>query len=143
MHATLEVLGNIKTSYFRILTFLLAGETVRSEHVRCLLRWGLQLDLSQDDIKHAFVSGSLNKTPEMLSKLDKLEAIYHLVFLINQDTVVEDVELEVASLYARYLGFPGSVVSDLFRSIATARDDGSDARDWKKEVADFLAVHNL
>ena len=143
MESDQESLKNVKTSYFRILAFFLSAETVRSAHVRCLLRWGLQLRLNQEDVTTAFMTGALDKTPEIDSKIDKLEAIYHLVFLINQDTVVEDAELEVASMYAQHLGFSGSVVSDLFSSVATASDDGMDVRDWKKEVADFITVHNL
>ena len=36
-------------------------------------------------------------------KVEKLEAIYHLVYMIYLDEVVEDIELEVASIYAENL----------------------------------------
>jgi hypothetical protein len=39
--------------------------------------------------------------------------------MIYLDQMVEDSELEVASIYASRLGFPNSMVADLFKPIAT------------------------
>ena len=61
--------------------------------------------------------------------------------MIYLDKVVEDVELEVASEYARMLGFKENVVNDLFKSIATAKDDGPQLRDVRQEVIDFLKMN--
>jgi hypothetical protein len=60
--------------------------------------------------------------------------------MIYLDQVVEDVELEVASIYAERLGFKNSLVGDLFKSIATAEFDLSSAEDIRKEVIDFLKI---
>ena len=51
--------------------------------------------------------------------------------------------LEVASWYAEKLGFDQGLVGDLFKSIATERYDENSIQDVKKEVDDFLKLHNL
>jgi len=76
-------------------------------------------------------------------KVARLEAIYHLVYMIYLDDVIEDVELEVASIFAKALGFKPGIVSDLFKSIATLDYDGTTERNVHAEVLDFLAVNDV
>ncbi len=61
--------------------------------------------------------------------------------MIYLDEVVEDIELEVATIYAEKLGFKPAIVSELFKSIATAAYDQSRQRDVHNEVIDFLRLH--
>jgi hypothetical protein len=132
---------SIKKSYLNMLALFLEKETVQSSYLRCLLKWGFQLQLSPRDLSHinTDVSDMAYRDPE--SKLEKLESIYHLVYMINLDKVVEDVELEVASLYAAKLGFKQNLVNELFKSVATAAYDDSTPRDVRQEVLDFLKVY--
>lgn len=125
-----------------MLALFLGNETVRSSYLRCLLKWGFQLHLSPADLSHinVDVSDIAYKDPE--SKVETLESIYHLVYMIYLDKVVEDLELEVASLYAVKLGFKQNLVSELFKSIATAAYDESEQRDVRQEVLDFLKVYD-
>lgn len=125
-----------------MLALFLGNENVRSSYLRCLLKWGFQLHLSPADLSHinVDVSDIAYKDPE--SKVDTLESIYHLVYMIYLDKVVEDVELEVASLYAIKLGFKQNLVSELFKSIATAAYDQGEQRDVRQEVLDFLKVYD-
>lgn len=60
--------------------------------------------------------------------------------MICLDQVVEDVELEVASIYAEKLGFRRSLVSDLLKSIVTADTDGTPVGDMRRQVMDFMAL---
>jgi len=76
-------------------------------------------------------------------KVERLEAIYHLVQMIYMDKVVEDVELEMATMYAEKLGFKPTVVAGLFQSIATSRYDEVPMRDVRKEVMDFLNTNEV
>jgi hypothetical protein len=62
--------------------------------------------------------------------------------MIYLDKVVEDVELEVATIYAQKLGFEASIVSELFKSIATAAYDETRPRNVHQEVMDFLKVYD-
>lgn len=138
---THEQLSSVKKSYLNILALFLEKETIETRYLRCLLKWGFQLGLNPDDLSRANVEvESLSFTE--LGKVDKLESIYHLVFMIYLDKVVEDVELEVASIYATKLGFDGDTVSELFRSIATAPYDANEPRNVRQEVLDFLKVYN-
>jgi hypothetical protein len=140
IHLTKEQLHSVKRSYLNILGLFLGKDQLESRYLRCLLKWGFQLHLNPDDLKQANIDISDLKFshPE---KLEKLEAIYHLVYMIYLDKVVEDVELEVATIFAEKLGFKASVVRELFQSIATAAYDQSKPRNVRQEVMDFLKVY--
>lgn len=136
-----EHLDSIKKSYFNILALFLGHENIESRFLRCLLKWGFQLKLTPDDLRSADVDITNLKFTSVGDKVEKLEAIYHLVFMIYLDEVVEDIELEVATIYAKELGFKGNVVSDLFKSIATEPYDQPSERNVRREVMDFLSLY--
>lgn len=139
---TKEQLHSVKRSYLNILALFIGQEKIDSKYLRCLLKWGFQLHLNPDDLKNANIDISSLKFSYPSEKVEKLESIYHLVYMIYLDEVVEDVELEVATVYAKELGFKSDVVSELFKSIATADYDlKSKKRNVHKEVMDFLKVH--
>lgn len=140
---TEEGLQSVKRSYFNILAFFFSRPQLETRFVRCLLKWGFQLRLTPEDINRPGKElEQLNFTlPQQ--KVERLEELYHLVFMIHLDKVVEDVELEVASLYAQKLGFSDNLVPDLLKSIATAVYDGISAHEVKAEVLEFLKVNNI
>jgi hypothetical protein len=133
-------INSVKESYFNILALFLETEKMESRFVKCLLKWGLQLKLTQADIDAP--ESNLEQLQFALpgDKVKRLEAIYHLVQMIYLDNVVEDVELEVASIYAEKLGFKREIVGDLFKSIATRDSDGVTTQNIRKEVIDFLKL---
>jgi len=135
---------SVKKSYFNILGFFLNQEKIESRYMRCLLKWGFQLRLSPNDVS----AGKLHDLDTLqftlpTEKAQRLEALYHLVHMIYLDKVVEDVELEVASMYAQQLGFNAALVGDLFKSIATAAYDVNSPQEVKREVLDFLKLYNM
>ena len=136
-------IDSVKQSYFNILALFLEKESVESRFITCLLKWGLQLNLALADID------APGKRLEQLKfilppdKVARLEAIYHLVQMIYLDDVVEDVELEVSSIYAERLGFKREVVGDLLKSIATRDADGTPLHDIRNEVLDFLKFQTV
>lgn len=135
---TPEQLASVKRSYFNILALFLEKEKVESRYLRCLLKWGFYLHLTSGDIQMPH-DDSLNKEfADPGDKLERLESVYHLVYMIYMDRVVEDVELEVATIYAERLGFSSSVVSELFNSIATKDYDQMNPGSVRQEVMDFL-----
>ena len=136
-----EHLTSVKKSYFNILALFLGNDQIESRFLRCLLKWGFQLKLTPDDLKNADVDISHLKFTSVGDKVEKLESIYHLVYMIYLDEVVEDIELEVATIYANELGFKSNVVADLFKSIATEAYDDTKARNVRQEVMDFLSVN--
>ena len=136
-----EHLDSVKKSYFNIVALFLGHEKIDSRFLRCLLKWGFQLHLTPDDLRNADVDISHLKFTSIGDKVEKLEAIYHLVFMIYLDEVVEDIELEVATIYAKELGFKSNVVSELFKNIATEPYDQASERNVRQEVMDFLSLY--
>ena len=136
-------LESVKRSYLNILALFLTEKQVESKYVACLLKWSAQLNLSNEDLHH--IEGNFDRlefaSPE--DKIAKMEAIYHLVRMIYLDNIVEDIELEVASIYAQKLGFRASVVGELFKAIATAPYDGKSSTEVRKEVKEFLRLHDV
>ena len=134
-----DQLISIKKSYFNILALFLQQTNIESRFLRCLLKWGIQLNLHTDDLVRSNLD--LNKL-SFNEPREKIESLYHLVYLINLDRVVEDVELEVASLYAEKLGFAPEVVGELFKSIATVAYDNENPGNLQREIEDFMKLYN-
>jgi hypothetical protein len=140
---TPEALQSVKKSYFNILAFFFGQDQIETRFVRCLLKWGFQLHLTPHDINHPTKGLEHLKFSIPDEKVKLLEEIYYLACMINLDNVVEDVELEVASIYAQQLGFKASLVPDLFKSITTAVYDGMPAQEVKREVLEFLNLNKI
>ncbi|WKZ60925.1 MAG: hypothetical protein QY309_05435 [Cyclobacteriaceae bacterium] len=134
---TNEQLESVKRSYFNVLGLFLQHEQVESRYLRCLIKWGIQLQLSTSDLTN--INLDLDKLAFQEPR-EKIESLYHLVYMIQLDNVVEDVELEVATLYAERLGYVPEVVAELFKSIATVPFDQENPRDLKKEIEDFMKI---
>jgi hypothetical protein len=136
-----EQILSVKKSYLNLLALFLGKETIDSRFLRCLLKWGFQLHLNPEDLKTANIDISSMRFSHPEQKVERLESIYHLVYMIYLDDVVEDVELEVATIYAHELGFRDDTVSELFKSIATADYDLKKKRNVRQEIMDFLKIH--
>ncbi|HEV8513120.1 MAG TPA: hypothetical protein VGQ59_07575 [Cyclobacteriaceae bacterium] len=131
-------IAKVKTSYFNLLAVMMTRQQIESKYIRCLVKWGIQLGVNVDDLKEM----EIIKATIPSDKAGRLEALYHLIYMIYLDKVVEDVELEVATTYAEKLGFQRGLVGDLFKSIATLGYDNYSVRDVRKEVEDFLKLQN-
>lgn len=137
---TKEETDSVKKSYLNIVGLFLSQERIESKYLRCLLKWGLELGLNPDDVRYANVDIT-NLAFSQPGKVERAEAIYHLVHMICLDRVVEDVELEIASIYAEKLGFERFLVSDLLKSIVTADSDGGQQGNVRQQVIDFLRLN--
>ena len=135
-----DQLNSIKGSYLNILGLFITDDKIESRFLRCLLKWGFELNHNADDLRDAKIDVTDLQFRHPDDKIEKLEAIYHLIYMIYLDDVVEDVELEVATIYAQTLGFKQEVVADLFKSIATEAYDETKPRDVRQEVIDFMKV---
>ena len=132
-------ISKVKTSYFNLLAVIMTtSEQIESKYIRCLVKWGIQLGVNVDDLKEM----EIIKATIPSDRAGRLEALYHLVYMIYLDKVVEDVELEIATTYAEKLGFERALVGDLFKSIATLGYDNYSVRDVRKEMEDFLKLQN-
>ncbi len=139
-----ESTRSIKNSYFNILALFSRQPTMETRFVHCLLKWGFQLQLTPADLvsPHRILENSIFRLPD--SKVERMEAIYHLIYMIHLDDVVEDVELELATIYAQELGFARATVSDVLKAIETAvYDDDRSHQEIRAEVLEFLKVNEL
>jgi hypothetical protein len=130
--------SNLKQDYFNLLALFLSEPTVDSRFARCLIKWGVQIGISPDDIVKLGKDLSPQAYAVPKSKEEKLKSVYHLVFMIYLDRVIEDVELELAMRYAEKIGLNKIVVAKLFQSIATASADGVSPEMLEKEVLEFM-----
>ncbi len=138
---TQEQTDSVKKSYLNLVALFQDEDKVDGRHLVCLLKWAIELGLSTQDLLRANINVSRLRFQHPSSKVAKVEAIFHLVYMTCLDQVVEDVELEVASIYAEKLGFPRSMVSDLLKSIVTADTDGSPQGNVRQQVMDFMQLY--
>lgn len=143
MQLSSEELKSIKQSFFNILAMFLSNPSVESKYVGCLMKWSAQLNLSQADLHNIEDNFDHLEFHSPENKVERMEAIYHLVHMIYLDNIVEDIELEVAEIYAQRLGFEAFVVGELFKAIATAPFDGKSTNEVHKEVEEFLELNNI
>jgi hypothetical protein len=140
MRLSHEELESVKSSYMQLLLLFLGSESINSKYVYCLLKWGVQLNINVDDIKSY---ERIASDREFDTNTDKARALFNLVFMIYLDDVVEDVELEIAIMYARELGIDSSLVGDFFKAIATAPFDGRSTADVREELQDYLRLYGI
>jgi len=138
---TKEQTDSVRKSYLNMVALFQDEDKVEGRHLVCLLKWAIELELNTRDLLRTNIDGSRLRFKNPSGKLEKVEAIFHLVHMICLDQVVEDIELEVASIYAEKLGFGRSLVSDLLKSIVTADTDGQPQGDIRQQVIDFMELH--
>ena len=127
----------ISSSYFNLLAHMLRQPALPSEQVRCLIRWALQLGLKPDSLlKAARTSFIGEKQPT--ERREKLRTVFHLVYMTCLDQVIEDSELDVAQIYADYLGLEETAVSTIFQSITTADYDELSAEEMEEQIIAVL-----
>lgn len=131
-------ISKVKKSYFNLLAVMMTSQSIESKFIRCFVKWGIQLGVNIEDLKELEITNATIPS----DKAGRLEVLYHLIYMIYLDKVVEDIELEVATAYAEKLGLKKELVGDLFKSIATIGYDSYSVTDVKKEVEDFLKLQN-
>ena len=140
MELSTEEITSVKQSYMLILKHFLSKEMVESRFITCLLKWGVHLNVDVQDIKQyeTLTPGQLPDSVE-----EKAAAIFNLVHMIYLDDMVEDIELEVAIIFARELGLDTSLVGEFFKAIATAPFDDMSSADIRSEIMDYLKLYGM
>lgn len=133
---TKEEYKSIKDSFFHIYHHFLNKGPLSKDYVTCLFKWGVQLNVSEAEVvQYIDTEDNLAHTKE---KVNLLEHLYNLVYMIYLDNVVEDSELKVVSEFAESLGFKASIVNDLLKTIVTAPDDGIDVKEVKNHLREII-----
>jgi len=128
----------IANSYFGLLNIMLKQPSLPTNHVRCLIRWALQLGLKPNDVLSAARTRSHEAVPLPVEKRDKMRAVFHLVYMTCLDQIVEETELEVAQFYANKIGLDEGIVAAFFQSITTADYDELDAEEMEEQIIAML-----
>ena len=133
-----EELISVRNSYLNILTLFLAKDKVDSKYVGCLIKWAVQLQFEGEDLRD--IETNFHKLafnmPE--TSADKLDAIIDLVRMIYMDNVVEDIEMELASIYAEQLGFEKHAIAEIFLGLSTGSIKGEALNDVKDDLKKII-----
>lgn len=130
-----EEIKSIKDSFFHIYHSFLNEGFLSKDFVGCLFKWGIQLHITEDELK--FIDPSYEEN-ELTNEEKALQHLFNLVFMIYLDGKVEDIELEVVTKYAEKIGFKSHIVNDLLKAIVTAPYDGFDFGHVKMHLREII-----
>ena len=137
---TSEEIASLKKSFMNILALFFKNSSIDTKYVGCLMKWRNLLSITRNDLHKIEENFDHLSFKPLASEQEKLDAIFHLVHMIYLDNIVEDIELEVATIYAKELGFNPNLVDELFKAIATAPYDGKSTLDVKNEITEFISL---
>jgi hypothetical protein len=129
---------SMKKSFFQIYHYFLNLRALDKEYVSCLLKWAIQLNVSEKEVVELL--DSEDRPTDGLTKVDKLKNLYNLVLMIYLDDIVEDTELKIITEYAEALGFKPHIVNDLLKSIVTAPFDELSFDEVKSQIHELLEM---
>ena len=130
-----EELKSIKDSFFHIYHSFLNEGFLSKDFVGCLFKWGIQLHISEEELKYIDPS---SEEDEITNKENALQHLFNLVYMIYIDGTIEDIELEVVTKYAEKIGFKSHIVNDLLKAIVTAPYDGFDIKQVKESLMEII-----
>ena len=130
-----EELKSIKDSFFHIYHSFLNEGFLSKDFVGCLFKWGVQLHISEEELK--YIDPSCEED-EITNEEIALQHLFNLVYMIYIDGRIEDIELEVVTKYAEKIGFKSHIVNDLLKAIVTAPYDGFDIKQVKESLMEII-----
>ncbi|MCK5367833.1 MAG: hypothetical protein KAQ62_04750 [Cyclobacteriaceae bacterium] len=130
-----EELKSIKDSFFHIYHSFLNEGFLSKDFVGCLFKWGIQLHISEEELKYIDPS---SEEEEITNEENALQHLFNLVYMIYLDGTIEDIELEVVTKYAEKIGFKSHIVNDLLKAIVTAPYDGFDIKQVKESLMEII-----
>jgi len=128
----------VKSSYLNIFSFFVKAKGVNKKKLDCIFNWGEDLDIPHEELKYIFNHPDSVFFEQPAAKIDAIEQVYDLVYMIYLDGIIEDIELEIAMEYANLLGFKPGIVGDLLKAIDTAPGDGVPKEQVRKELRAIL-----
>ncbi len=128
---------SIIKSFKNLYAFFIEHQHTSKDFLDCIQNWSYQLILQHDENLFPEKNNEINfYIPE--NKMEALEQVYDVVYMIYLDQKVEDVELEITTLFAKALGFPDYVVEDILNAIITTPHDGIKRILLRKELKKIL-----
>lgn len=130
--------NSVRKSFYNIFALFINIESISSQMMDCIFKWGIQLGISRDELHFIMNKPEAIQFIEPENQIEAIEHVYDIVYMIYLDGIVEDVELEVTMKYAEKLGFKPHIVGDLLKAIVTAPHDGIDKTQVRKELSSLL-----
>lgn len=131
---TINSLHSLKSSFLNVLAYFTLEENSCAFKLECLLKWGNELGVSKAELHRLMKNPSLISFVVPATTIDALAQIYDLVYMVNMDGIVEDVELEVVSEYAAGIGLESCTVNNLLKAMVAAQLDGLTDEDLRSDI---------
>ena len=131
-------LDSVKKSFRSIYALFVCKENVDQTFTNCMLKWAGQLDITEHELDLIIRDCTDHEWQEASTPEAALSLVYDLVYLIYLDGVVEDIELKVATAYAKELGIPEHVVGELLKAIVAANMEDIQSSQLKAELQTIL-----
>ena len=119
-----NTLRSLRSSFSNILAYIIKEEVHCASKLDCLSKWGAQLGFHPAELHRLINTPAKLKYEAPETSIDALSQVYDLVHMVYMDGIVEDVELELVSLYASGVGLEAHVVNNLLKALVTAQIDG-------------------
>ncbi len=132
---------SIRKSLQNIYALFLSKESIKPQFLTCVIKWGLQLKLDFDEVSSAINNVDKNSFVIPQDEVEVIQSIYDLVHLIYLDDKVEDLELEVATVYTEALGYKPHLVGDILKTILTAPYDGLKDESIREEIKTLASMN--
>lgn len=138
---TTEESNSIKKSLQNIYALFLSQESIKPQYLTCVIKWGLQLELDYKEVTHVIDDVHEGSFSIPQDEIEVIQSIYDLVHLIYLDGKVEDLELEVATVYTEALGYKPHLVGDILKNILTAPYDGLKDESIRAEIKNLASMN--
>jgi hypothetical protein len=132
-------LESVKQTLFVIYSFFSRQTPAKRRFVSCIRKWAQQLEVSNAELEQN--SDKPFKKIKDSSDIYAIDSLYDLIYLIHMDDVLEDVEIELAMVYAENLGFESHAVGDFVRSIVRAPHYDVQQLQVKEDLKEILNIH--
>ena len=138
---TAEEVDSIKKSLRNIYSLFLSQETIKPQFLTCVIKWGLQLKLNYEEVSSIIDNVDKDSFVIPQNQVEVIQSIYDLVHLIYLDDKVEDLELEVATVYTQALGYKPHLVGDILKNILTAPYDKLKNESIREEIKNLASMN--
>jgi len=136
-----EEAQSIKKSLSNIYALFLSKESIKPQYLTCVIKWGLQLKLNASEVTDVIDNVKKDSFIIPQDEVEVIQSIYDLVHLIYLDDMVEDIELEVATIYTQALGYKPHLVGDILKTILTAPYDGLKDESIREEIKNLANMN--
>ena len=124
LSASVSAHDGLRNSFINILAFVMQNENSCDSRLICLSKWGTELGYQEEELQKLMFKPSSLVYKAPVSNIDALSQVYDLVCMVYMDGIVEDIELDLVSIYASGVGLEAHVVNNLLKALVAAQLDG-------------------